>query len=84
MNEVLVELDDRRRMSLGKVGKPEHRRYLAVEHPDGTIVLTPAVVMSEMEARFLANRTLVERVEENRRHPERLVPRRRPGRQKGE
>lgn len=77
IEEVLVELDERRRLSLGKMGKPEHRRYLAAEHPDGTIVLTPAVVMSELEVRFLANRDLVERIEANRRHPERLVPRRR-------
>jgi hypothetical protein len=77
VDEVLVELDDRRRASLGKVGKPEHRRYLAAEQPDGTIILTPAVVMTELEARFLANRELVERVEESRRHPERLVSRRR-------
>ena len=77
MDEVLVELDERRRLSLGKMGKPEHRRYLAAEQPDGTIILTPAVVMSELEARFLANRALVERIEENRRHPERLVRRRR-------
>jgi hypothetical protein len=77
VEEILIELDDRRRASLGKLGRPEHRRYLATELPDGTIVLTPAVVMTELEARFLANRALVERIEENRRHPERLVRRRR-------
>ncbi len=76
MEDVLIELDDRRRASLGKLGRPEHRRYLAIEHSDGTIVLTPAIVMTELEARFLANRALVERIEENRRHPERLVLRR--------
>jgi hypothetical protein len=76
MEDQLIELDDRRRVSLGKLGRPEHRRYLAIEQPDGTIVLTPAVVMSELEARFLANRALVERIEDDRRHPERLVRRR--------
>lgn len=85
MDDVLVELDDRRRASLGKVGKPEHRRYLAAEQPDGTIILTPALIMTELEATFLANRELVDRLEESRRHPERLVPRRsaipRPDRQ---
>jgi len=75
MEDQLIELDDRRRASFGKLGRPEHRRYLATQHPDGTIVLTPAVVISEMEARFLANRELVERIEENRRHPERMVRR---------
>ncbi len=49
--------------------------YLATEQPDGTIILMPAVVMTELEAKFLANRALVERIEENRRHPERLVRR---------
>lgn len=76
MDEVLLEVDDRRRVTLGKLGKPEHRRYLAAEEPDGTIILSPAVVMSALEARFLANTELVERIEESRRHPERLVPRR--------
>lgn len=79
MDEVLLEVDDRRRVTLGKLGKPEHRRYLAAEEPDGTIVLSPAVVMSELEARFLANTALVEQIEENRRHPERLVHRRGTG-----
>lgn len=78
VEEVLIELDDRRRASFGKLGRPEHRRYLATEQSDGTIVLTPAVVMTELEAKFLANRALVERIEENRRHPERLVRRRKP------
>lgn len=73
---MLLEVDDRRRVSLGKMGRPEHRRYLAAEQPDGTIILTPAVVMTELEARFLANRELVGRIEDNRSHPERLVPRR--------
>jgi hypothetical protein len=31
MSDVLIELDDRRRVSLGKVGRPEHRRYLVHE-----------------------------------------------------
>lgn len=52
MSEILVELDDRRRVSLGKLG--HHQRYLAHEDPDGTLILTPAVVMSEVQARLLA------------------------------
>jgi hypothetical protein len=63
MTEILVELDERRRLSLGKVGKPEHRRYLVHEEPNGTIVLVPAVVMSESQAQLLANRDLVEQIE---------------------
>lgn len=77
MDEVVLELDGRRRVSLGRLGRPEHRRYLATEEPDGTIVLTPAVVMSALEAKFLANRKLVERVEANRASPSRLVRRKR-------
>ncbi|MGH3930448.1 MAG: hypothetical protein ACRDTF_10780 [Pseudonocardiaceae bacterium] len=52
MAEILIELDDRRRGSFGKLGR--HRRYLAHEEPDGTLVLTPATVMSEAQARLLA------------------------------
>jgi hypothetical protein len=48
---VLLELDTRRRISLGQLAK--HNRYLAAIEEDGTIVLTPAVVMTEAEARLL-------------------------------
>lgn len=48
------------------------------EEPDGTIVLRPAVVMTELEARLLANRALVERIRENEREPSRLVRHKRP------
>ena len=63
MNEVLIELDDRRRVSLGRVGRPEHRRYIAHAEPDGTIVLVPAVVMSESQARLLAAPEVLEQIE---------------------
>jgi hypothetical protein len=42
---ILIELDGRRRASLARLGRPEHRRYLARVEPDGTIVLTPARVV---------------------------------------
>lgn len=71
MADTIVELDSRRRVSLGRVGRPEHTRYLAHEEPDGAIVLEPVVVMSEAEGRFLRNRSLADRVEDNRAHPER-------------
>jgi hypothetical protein len=77
--EQLVELDERRRVSLGRLGNPEHTRYLVVEEPDGTLVFTPAVVMSELEAKLLANHGLVERIAENRADPSRLVRRPRRG-----
>jgi hypothetical protein len=75
VHEVVLELDERRRASLGRIGRPEHRRYLVTEEPDGTIVLRPAVVMTELEARFLANPELVARVRANNADPSRLVRR---------
>lgn len=63
MIEVLIELDERRRVSLGKIGRPEHRRYLAHEEPDGTLVFVPAVVVPESQARLLANHDLVDQIE---------------------
>jgi hypothetical protein len=77
--EVIVELDERRRASFGRSGRPEHRRYLVTEESDGTIVMRPAVVMTELEARMLANPKLVRRIEANRRDPSRLVRRPRRG-----
>jgi hypothetical protein len=50
--ELLLEIDGRRRLSLGSLAT--HDRYLASVEDDGTIVLTPAVVMSVAEARLHA------------------------------
>jgi hypothetical protein len=50
---VLVELDDRRRTSLGRVGRREHTRYLVEEQADGTLIWRPAVVVPEHELRFM-------------------------------
>jgi hypothetical protein len=72
----LIELDSRRRASLAKLAK--HDRYLASEEPDGTIVLVPAVVITELEARFRANPELVAKVKDNMAHPERRVRHPRP------
>ena len=71
-----MEVDQRGRVSLGRLAKADQRRYLGHTEPDGTVILVPAVVMSELEARFLANPRLVERVERNRREPEGLLRRR--------
>lgn len=51
---VLIELDERRRTSLGRVGRKEHTRYLVEEQADGTLIWRPAVVVSEHELRFMA------------------------------
>jgi hypothetical protein len=72
---VLVEVDSRRRLSLGRVGR--HDRYLVREEADGTIVLEPAVVFTEAEARVLSAPELLARIEDNRAHPERRQVRRR-------
>ncbi|GAA0724296.1 hypothetical protein Drose_37600 [Dactylosporangium roseum] len=80
MSDVLIELDDRRRVSLGKVGRPEHRRYLVHEEADGTLVLHPAVVMTEAEARLMSNPELVEQVEKTITDPASRVRRGRPTR----
>lgn len=58
----LVELDSRRRITLGRLGKPEHQRYLVHEEPDGTLVFTPAVVMAAHEAALLRHPELVEQI----------------------
>jgi hypothetical protein len=48
---VLIELDARGRASLARLGRPEHRRYLARIEADGTIILTPATVIPVAPAR---------------------------------
>lgn len=59
----LIELDSRRRLALGRIGNPEHTRYLVDEQPDGTLVLTPAVVMSQQEVALLRKPELVDRLD---------------------
>jgi hypothetical protein len=41
-----IVVDDRGRTSLAKVRTRQFTRYLADEHEDGTIVLTPAVTVT--------------------------------------
>lgn len=50
---VLIELDERRRTSLGRVGHKEHTRYLVEEQVDGTLIWRPAVVVPEHELQFM-------------------------------
>jgi hypothetical protein len=71
--DTLIELDSRRRATLGSLAHPDHRRYIGSVAEDGTITLTPAVVMTELEARFRANTELVDRVRHSIDHPEELV-----------
>jgi hypothetical protein len=45
-----VEVDGRRRISLGKVGIPEHKRYFVSENEAGEILLVPARSIPAREA----------------------------------
>ena len=81
MSVDMLELDERRRASFGRIGNPDHRRYLVSVDPDGTITLTPAVVVAEHELALLRRPEIVARVEESRADPSRLV--RHPRRTRG-
>ena len=47
------------------------------EESDGTLVLEPAVVVTELERRFMANSALQAQIEYAKKHPEQQRPRRR-------
>ncbi len=69
----LVELDSRRRAALGRIGNPDHTRYLVEEEPDGSLLFTPAVVMTAHEEALLRSPDLVARIENDLADPSRLV-----------
>lgn len=73
MAPVVIEVDSRRRISLGKLG--HHDTYLATEQSDGTIVLEPAITLTAAEHAYLRNTQLQHQIEDNRAHPERRRPR---------
>jgi hypothetical protein len=50
-----ILLDERRRTSFARVGSRAHSRYLVEEHEDGSILLSPAVTISETELNLLRN-----------------------------
>ncbi len=70
----LVEVDARRRISLGKLGKRDQTRYLVSEQPDGSLLLTPAVVMTAHEAALLRNPELVAQIEQDLADPSTATP----------
>ena len=45
-----ADLDNRRRISLGKVGRREHTRYIVEENAEGEIRLIPAKTIPAREA----------------------------------
>jgi hypothetical protein len=79
-SDVLLDVDDRGRASLARLGAAG-KRYLGRVDPDGTIVLEPAVVLTTMEARLHANPEIHAQVLDAMAHPERAertTRRRRP------
>lgn len=53
---VLLEVDSRRRLNLSKIGR--HDRYTAIEHEDGSITLTPAIILSPADLHYLQDREI--------------------------
>lgn len=72
---MLIELDERRRASLRRLGHKEHRLYIADTEPDGTIVLRPAVVTTELAGRTESRPEVQAAIERSVGHPERWVRR---------
>lgn len=59
---VLIDVDDRGRVSLGRL-RPAPGAYLGVVEPDGTVVLRPATVMTTSQARLLASPELMAEID---------------------
>lgn len=76
-HELLIELGAGRRLTL-RLGR--HDRYLGTEEPDGTIILRPAVVMTEDERALLAVPWLAQQIEDSMRNPASRTRRGRPQR----
>lgn len=63
----LVEVDSRKRVSLGGVAGEPGTRYMAEVDEEGVITLSPAVIMTELEARLLQRPDIMAAVEHSRR-----------------
>ena len=70
-DEVLIEADDRNRVTLGRLAG-EYKRFLASVDDEGTITLKPAVVRSVIEDRLLSDPSIAEAVRSSR-DPQRRV-----------
>jgi hypothetical protein len=66
MNRITVESTNPSMIvhSLGKFGRAEDTRYIVEEEEDGSIILTPAVVVSAQEAKLLRHPELVQRIQQ--------------------
>ena len=73
--EVLVELDERRRVYLSKVGRSTDRRYLVRTQPDGTMIFTPATVVPTYVLRLMERPDILASIRNAQEHPEKLVRR---------
>lgn len=71
----VIDTDKRGRATIGHPG----RRYLMREQADGTLILEPAVVVTELERRFMANSAVQAQIAYAKEHPENRVRRRRRG-----
>ena len=76
---VLIDVDDRGRVSLGRL-RPAPGPYLGVVEPDGTVVLRPAAVMTASQARLLARPDVMAEIDAFAADPGRGVRRGRPRR----
>lgn len=74
MSDVLIEADSRGRVALGRLVERD-ARYIATRADDGTITLTPAVVMTAHQAALLARPDVVASIRANRADPSRRVRR---------
>jgi len=77
MTTTVVEVDSRRRISLGKSAKYE--RYVVREEPGGVLILEPAVIVTAAQARLNAMPELAAQLADAAAHPERAVSRQRRG-----
>jgi hypothetical protein len=71
--EVLVELDERRRVYLSKVGRSADKRYLVRTEPDGTMIFTPATVVPTHVLRLLERPDILAAIRHGQEHPEEAV-----------
>lgn len=71
--EVLVELDERRRVYLSKVGRSTDKRYLVRTESDGTMVFTPATVVPTHMLRLLERPDILGAIRHGQDHPEEAV-----------
>ena len=66
---MLISTDTRGRATLGQ----PNRDYRVTSCTDGSLLLEPAVVVSELELRFLSNTALQSEIAHYHAHPDELV-----------